>query len=119
MRINHVLVRTTDLKGMTIFWTELIGLEAGYRPPFSRPGAWFYSDGQPVIHVVEVDHVDGGGSLDHVALVGADYEAQLTRLERCSASYRETVVPDSADRQIFVAGPDGLQVELLFPNSEI
>ena len=116
MHINHVLVRTTDLAAMHSFWVDLIGLEAGYRPQFSRPGAWFYSDGQPLIHVVEVERVDAGGSLDHVALEGADLTSLITRLQQHNASFHETVVPGSNDRQVFVAGPDGLQVELLFPS---
>lgn len=117
MHINHVLVRTTDLDAMTAFWTEMIGLEVGYRPPFQSRGAWLYSDGQPLIHLIEVQQVNGNGSFDHVALEGGDYLALRSRLLQRGADFRETTVPASGDRQLFVAGPDRLQVELLFPHS--
>ncbi|WP_193161513.1 VOC family protein [Microbulbifer hainanensis] len=118
MHINHVLVRTTNLTAMTAFWTDVIGLELGDRPPFRSPGAWLYSNGQPLIHIIEVDQVNADGSFDHVALEGADYQALTSRLEQRGADFRETSVPATGARQVFVAGPDQLKVELLFPNPQ-
>lgn len=118
MRLNHVQVRTTDLQVMTRFWTEVIGLERGYRPPFNSSGAWFYSEGRPIIHVLEVGDIIGGGPFDHVAVEGADYRQLIARLRRHGTDYRETTVPGTGDRQVFVSGPDGLKVEMLFPQRE-
>ncbi|WP_346837317.1 VOC family protein [Microbulbifer sp. SAOS-129_SWC] len=118
MQLNHVLVRTTDLDAMTHFWRELIGLEVGARPPFQSRGAWLYSDGEPLIHLIEVPAIGGDGCVDHMALEGGDYETLRARLEAGRADFRETSVPESGDRQLFVRGPDGLRVELLFRNGE-
>lgn len=118
MQINHVQVRATNLEKMTLFWTRVIGLEQGYRPPFNFPGAWFYSKGQPMIHVVEVGDIIGSGPFDHVAIEGADYRQLISRLQQHRADYRETTVPATGDRQVFVAGPDGLKVEMLFRQEE-
>ena len=116
MQINHVLIRATNLAAMTAFWIDVIGLKPGDRPPFRSPGAWIYSNGRPLIHIIEVDQVNADGSLDHVALEGADYKALISRLEQHGADFRETSVPATGDRQVFVVGPDHLKVELLFTN---
>ncbi|WP_250458896.1 VOC family protein [Microbulbifer litoralis] len=118
MQINHVQVRATNLDRMTRFWTELIGLERGYRPPFNSSGAWFYSNGRPIIHVMAVGDIMGDGPFDHVAIEGADYRQLIARLQQHNADYRETSVPGSGDRQVFIAGPDGLKVEMLFPQGD-
>lgn len=117
MKLNHVLVRTRGLNAAKRFFTEVIGLEQGERPPFPFNGAWFYCEGKALIHVVE-DHEESlgnGGSLAHVAIEGAEYEALLQRLQKAQARYSEKDVPLTGERQVFVSGPDGLMVEMLFP----
>lgn len=116
MKLNHVLVRTTDLSAMSRFWIEVIRLEQGHRPPFPFRGAWFYSSGQPLVHVVEDQSTDANaGSIAHVALEGANYNLLIAALKQHGGSYGEKDVPLSGERQVFVSGPDGLMVEMLFP----
>lgn len=115
MKLNHILVLTTDLAAMEHFWTQLIGLRSGERPPFPFKGLWLYSEGRPLVHIAEQHHAAfGNGSIAHVALEGADYEALVTRLDQQQYHYTEKEVPLSGDRQVFIAGPDGLTVEMLF-----
>jgi len=119
MRLNHILVLTTDLKAMACFWTKLIGLQVGERPPFPFKGAWIYSEDRPLIHIAEQDaSAFGNGAIAHVALEGADYKALLKRLGENSYDYTEKLVPMTGERQVFIAGPDGLIVEMLFPLDE-
>ncbi|PKG82140.1 hypothetical protein CXF85_14680 [Colwellia sp. 75C3] len=116
MHINHVLVLTTDLKAMEEFWTKLIGLHIGNRPPFPFNGLWMYNEEKPLIHIAEQPHsVFSNGSIAHVALEGADYSALLKRLNDSTHTFTEKVVPISNERQVFIIGPDGLTVEMLFP----
>ena len=120
MNINHVLVLTTDLKKMECFWTELIGLRVGERPPFPFNGLWLYSDDKPLIHIAEQAASDfGKGAIAHVSLEGSDYKALLERLGKNPYVYTEKVVPLSGERQVFIVGPDGLIVEMLFPLNEL
>ncbi len=119
MKINHNLVLTTDLEAMNIFWTEAIGLTLGDRPPFPFKGAWFYSEGKPLIHVAEQKNIAvSGGAIAHLALEGGDYSTLITTLKNLNYNYTEKDVPLSGERQVFVAGPDGLIVEMMFPLGE-
>lgn len=119
MKLNHVLVLTTNLKKMECFWTELIGLRVGERPPFPFNGLWLYSDEQPLVHIAEQPYsAFGDGSIAHVALEGAHYSALLERLNNSIYTYTEKVVPQSCERQVFITGPDRLTVEMLFPLDE-
>lgn len=116
MNINHVLVLTTDLKAMEFFWTKIIGLKVGERPPFPFNGAWIYSGDKPLIHIAENYTSDfGNGSIAHVAIEGTDYKALRERINNSTYNYTEKIVPLSGERQIFIIGPDGLIVEMLFP----
>lgn len=119
MNLNHILILTTDLATMEHFWTKLIGLRVGKRPPFPFNGLWIYSEDKPLVHIAEQHHAAlGNGPIAHVALEGADYKALLERLDQNAYSYTEKLVPLSGERQVFVAGPDNLTVEMLFPLNE-
>ncbi len=116
MKLNHNLVLTTDLEGMNYFWTKAIGLTRGDRPPFPFKGEWFYSEGKPLIHVAEQANLNpNGGAIAHIALEGGDYQTLISTLKKLGFNYSEKDVPLSGERQVFVAGPDGLIVEMLFP----
>ena len=116
MKINHVLVRASDLETMNRFLVNAIGLEEGERPPFPFSGSWLYSDGKPIIHVIhDLSAGNADGTVDHVALEGANYDTLLAALARHDIDYAERNVPQSGEHQVFVSGPDGLKVEMLFP----
>jgi len=104
---------------MECFWTELIGLHVGKRPLFPFNGIWVYSAERPLIHIAEqATSVFGNGAIAHVALEGADYKALLEQLGKSNYVYTEKMVPLSGERQVFIVGPDGLIVEMLFPLNE-
>ncbi len=130
IEINHVLVRTRDLKKMIGFLTETVGLKEGFRPPFGFPGAWLYSNDKPLIHLVEVDPRDqgqsdylgdqtsaaeiGAGAVDHIAFSGSGYPELIERLKQNEINYFERTVPLTGEHQVFAEGPDALRVEFLF-----
>jgi lactoylglutathione lyase len=116
MKINHVLVRTSDLEIMTRFLVDAIGLEMGERPRFPFEGLWLYSDGKPIVHLIHDYQIgDAKGAIDHVALEGSNYDTLLAALLKYDINYAERIVPKSGEHQVFVSGPDGLKVEMLFP----
>jgi catechol 2,3-dioxygenase-like lactoylglutathione lyase family enzyme len=146
-RIDHYSIRTRDVEASRKFYTEVIGLAVGPRPPFPFPGLWLYS-GQPpadlehasgnygVVHVMGVDagdpqglidtlgYVDpetlqgGTGALDHVALLVAGRESLVERCRRNEVKYFERTVPTLGLHQIFLKDPNGVIIELNFPASE-
>jgi catechol 2,3-dioxygenase-like lactoylglutathione lyase family enzyme len=130
IEINHVLVRTHDLENMTAFLIQVLGLKKGFRPPFNFIGDWLYSDDKPLIHLVEVAADDeslsdylggktsssdiGMGAVDHIAFTGVDYSGLLNRLQQQHIKYYERTIPLTNEHQVFVDGPDGLKLEILF-----
>ena len=121
MKLNHVLVRTTDLEAMIQFWTRCIGLQLGERPPFPFPGAWLCSGEEALVHIVEDPMVDhSNGVLSHVALDAMHYHELIEVLNQHNCSYSEMSVPlPGGHHQVFIKGPDGLCVEMMFPMSEV
>lgn len=129
MQINHLLVLAANLPAMRDFFVDVIGLEDGPRPPFPFPGHWLYSDGQPLIHLAQGgDDAEraaylgntassGTGAIDHLALTGADLGALVARLKRAGIASAVRHVPAEHHLQIFVPGPEGLKVEMLFPET--
>ena len=114
--IDHFNIRTHDLERIVRFYTQVLGLERGDRPPFSSPGAWLYANGHPVLHVSVADAAPSGDTmpLDHVAFAVTGLEATRERLRVEGLDFQEFDVPGRAMRQIFVHDPDGVALELNF-----
>lgn len=131
MQLNHLLVLAADMCAMRDFFVDVIGLEDGPRPPFSFPGHWLYSEGEALIHLAQGgDDVErenylgnavrgGAGPIDHLALTGAAPGALLDRLRRADADYMVRHVPAENHMQIFIRGPEGVKVEMLFPQAPV
>jgi catechol 2,3-dioxygenase-like lactoylglutathione lyase family enzyme len=117
--LNHYNVLTADLEGMRRFYEEVVGLKTGPRPPFSFPGLWLYAgDGTPVLHLVGIPsppQAADTGAIDHIAFVCKDFAEARSRIDRLGIPYRETVVPASGTRQLFVTDPEGVRIEMNFP----
>jgi catechol 2,3-dioxygenase-like lactoylglutathione lyase family enzyme len=116
-KLEHVTVLVRDLDESIRFYTEVLGLRNGPRPPFSFPGAWLYVDDVAVIHLVAGRPFDGEatGAFDHIGLVATDPGALLERCERAGVPTREREVPGLGLQQIFVEDPNGVSIELNFP----
>lgn len=138
-KLAHYSIRTTDLPASLKFYTEVIGLRNGWRPPFKFPGHWLYLDekdgiegDQGSVHLIGVDPVDpsglieamgdkdieslhGSGAVDHVAFFALNREEVRENLTRLGVPYRERTVPTLKVHQIFLEDPSGLVVELNIP----
>src|SRR5205814_7593730 len=76
-----------DVPGTVRFYSELLGLRDGPRPPLSFPGAWLYSGASAILHIV------GGrsradlkpGVIDHMRSeerrVGKEWSARWSRAQ--------------------------------------
>jgi catechol 2,3-dioxygenase-like lactoylglutathione lyase family enzyme len=117
--LNHYNVRTHDLEAMRRFYEEVVGLKSGPRPPFDFPGLWLYSgDGVAVLHLVGVETLDRAkntGSLDHIAFLCDGFEQARERIVGSGVPFRESLVPGSGLRQLFVLDPEGVKIEMNFP----
>ncbi len=52
--LDHVNIRTRDVKRLADWYGDILGLHAGARPPFPFGGAWLYCGDKPIVHLVEV-----------------------------------------------------------------
>jgi catechol 2,3-dioxygenase-like lactoylglutathione lyase family enzyme len=146
-RVDHYSIRTLDLEASRRFYTEVIGLKPGPRPPFDFPGYWLYSGEPPadlqngarnygLVHLMGFDKDNPGsldayvgdrkpapgggtGALDHVAFAATGRAAMIERCRRQNVSYFERAVPMLGLHQMFIKDPDGVTLELNYPASEV
>jgi catechol 2,3-dioxygenase-like lactoylglutathione lyase family enzyme len=146
-RIDHYSIRTLDVEASRRFYTEIIGLKVGPRPPFDFPGVWLYKGEPPadldnsennygMVHVMGVDrdspqalidYMDGAdpdtlkgstGALDHIALAVTGRAGMLERCRLSNVSFFERTVPGLGLHQVFIKDPNGVTIELNFPAFE-
>lgn len=131
-RLDHITVRTRKPSETVRFFTEVIGLTEGWRPGFNFPGHWLYNGDIAVLHIVTVtddesalrgylggrDASLGTGAVDHIAFRCHGLDAVQQRLIDLGQPFRERVVPDLGQHQLFVLDPNGINVELVFPHAE-
>ena len=76
--LDHFNIRTRKLADTVRFYEDVLGLEKGARPNFAFPGAWMYSEGKPVVHLVDISKTDepqkpDSGVVHHVAFVSQGF----------------------------------------------
>jgi catechol 2,3-dioxygenase-like lactoylglutathione lyase family enzyme len=123
-QLNHVTVRTEDLEGTRDFYSEVLGLREGFRPPLAFPGYWLYCGEQAVVHLVPHSGQIGAGpgdttgNFDHVAFVAEDFDGMRARFARMELDFSERVVPGIRLKQLFVQDPNKVMIEINFPQPE-
>lgn len=137
LRLAHYAIRTRDLAASTRFYEVVLGLRAGYRPPFGFPGAWLYApddegaDSQGVVHLIaepaagaralgaylgDRATAEGSGAVDHLAFTDGDWPDRRARCEAAGITFVERTVPALGLRQVFLVDPSGVTVELNYPS---
>lgn len=119
--LDHVNIRTARLADMTAFYRDVLGLEAGPRPPFGVGGAWLYTpDGRAALHLVEVPKTPETGDprIEHFAFGAESLAEFLSHLQRFKTAYRISLVPGLNLRQVNVYDPDGNHIEIAFAAGE-
>ncbi len=121
IRFDHVNVRTPNLQAMIAFYTEILGLRLGPRPPFTFNGAWLYAGDQAVVHLVEVPEAarpSGQLRLEHIAFAAEDLPGFIARLRGAGLEYRVGILTGFGTRQVNVHDPDGNRLHVDFAASE-
>ena len=123
--LNHVNIRAPSalVAELKDFYESVLGLRAGWRPPFKSTGHWLYVGEVPVVHLVEDDRVleptgSRGPVVDHVSFSCAglrEFEALLRRKE---IPFRRTAVPETSLVQLLLVDPAGNGVELQFADAD-
>lgn len=122
--LDHVNIITADLDGTARFYAELFGLERRDGPMAPHHGQWMHdADGRAILHLNSLDcpraydrEVAEGatGAIHHVALNCAGHDEMLARLRARGLEFQTNLVGAIGLRQIFVADPNGVLLELNF-----
>ncbi len=115
--LDHFNIRTRDLKGTVRFYQDILGLENGARPNFAFPGAWLYSEGRAVVHLVDISPTDeeqkpDSGVVHHVAFISRGFDGMKQRLAKKGVEFEARQVPGGELWQIFIRDPNGVMIEL-------
>jgi catechol 2,3-dioxygenase-like lactoylglutathione lyase family enzyme len=115
--LDHFNIRTRKLAETVGFYEDVLGLEKGPRPNFAFPGAWMYSEGKPVVHLVDISPTSepqkpDSGCVHHVAFVSRGFDAMKERLVSKGMRFEARQVPGGDLWQIFVHDPNGVMIEL-------
>jgi catechol 2,3-dioxygenase-like lactoylglutathione lyase family enzyme len=99
------------------FYTKIVGLNPGPRPPFKRFGYWLYASRQDVLHLTEALPNEfrrplARSTFDHVAFTCDDPATATARLKAHGIEYYIDDVPLLGQRQIFFNDPAGNGIEL-------
>jgi catechol 2,3-dioxygenase-like lactoylglutathione lyase family enzyme len=115
--LDHFNIRTRQLADTVRFYEDVLGLENGARPNFAFPGAWMYSEGRAVVHLVDISQTSepqkpDSGVVHHVAFVSSGFDGMKARLTGKSMPFDARQVPGGELWQIFVQDPNGVMIEL-------
>ena len=114
--LDHFNIRTRNLAETVRFYEDIMGLEKGARPNFAFPGAWMYSEGKAVVHLVDISKTDepqkpDSGVVHHVAFASQGFDGMKKRLQSKGTEFDSRQVPGGDLWQI--AGFLGMTVEML------
>ncbi len=124
MHIDHINISAPKelLRKVRDFYCEVLGLSEGFRPDFSRGGFWLYSEGKPIIHLIESmdhHHNEKQGFFDHFALQASGLAKVRGNLDAAGIEYRMSYLPQIDMSQIFCKDPSGTGVEINFLNEAV
>ena len=82
--LDHVNIRTSNLKDMVSFYSKVLGLTKGKRPAFKFGGAWLYAGNRAAVHLVEVQKQPKlkDPQLEHFAFKENDINGTLKKLQK-------------------------------------
>lgn len=108
---------------MKDFYEVVLGLDAGWRPPFKSTGHWLYLEDRPVIHLVEDEMVQEseearGPIVDHVAFSCTGLREFEKLLRSRDIPFERTEVPGTSLVQLIFLDPAGNGVELQFADGD-
>src|SRR5258707_10581953 len=115
--LDHFIIRTRNLADTVGLYEDVMGLEKGPRQNFAFRGAWMYSEGKAVVHLVDISKTDepqkpDSGVVHHVAFASSGFDGMKQRLTSKGMGFDSRQVPGGDLWQIFVNDPNGVMIEL-------
>jgi glyoxylase I family protein len=120
MKLDHVTIRTRDLRATRSFFLSVFDLTEGERPLAIQrriPGHWLYSEGHPLVHIIGSQGygIDRSAeAIDHVGLRMEGYADFRNKLDRLGIHYTPMDLTDIGERRLFFRAPGGPLLEAVF-----
>jgi catechol 2,3-dioxygenase-like lactoylglutathione lyase family enzyme len=130
---DHYTVRSQDATASRAFYEQALGLNVRKREGFAIPAFIVSIGDREVVHVFQAspemeaifttlpsaEQLQGWatGRLHHVEFWASDLQAVRERLSAHGVGVTERTLPDK--HQLHMTDPDGIQVNLNFPLSEV
>jgi len=119
VKLDHVNIRTAHLDVMIDWYTEMLGLRIGYRPPFPFDGAWLYAGDTAIIHLVAIEGMPAIGSevslkLEHFALKATGMAEFESKLKVTEEKFIRSELPDLDLVLYNIWDPDGNHIHVDF-----
>jgi len=122
LRLDHVTLSSARVDETVAFYSEILGMKPGHRPPLEAngakvPGVWLYAGGgdYPILHIIDREPEDGStGAFHHFAFRGTGLLAFLDHLRARAIDFKAAPVADTADTQVHFFDPNGVKVEMIF-----
>ena len=115
--LDHWAILTSNEQKCIAFYRDILGLEIGPRPKLTFQGIWFYSGGNPIVHVISDRAFQPGktGAFDHIAFaMEGSYKDMEEKLRQNNVEFKSRLIERTGVYQIACADPDGCGVELNF-----
>src|SRR5579859_7222601 len=102
--LHHVNIRAPmhELVALRDFYTNVVGLAVGPRPPFRSKGFWLYAGNVHLVHLTAASDEESlpeaahrRSAFDHVALRCSNLEEALARLREHGVAYTVDTVPET------------------------
>ncbi len=134
LALNHYFVRARDLERSRRFYCDVLGFAPMPRPKLPFPGHWLGVNGQVQVHMGPDDiagreqlypgtHAgsarDNAGVVDHIAFVASDPHEIARRIRGAGLPLRQRHLAEIGLFQLFLTDPDGLTIELNFPDTPV
>jgi catechol 2,3-dioxygenase-like lactoylglutathione lyase family enzyme len=130
--LQHFTVEPADLERSKDFYCDVLGLAAGFRPDLGYPGYWLYSGDVATVHLLgrrapgegitsrdPNERLGHTGRVDHIAFGASDLNRMRQNIKNRKVQYREVLIKDGGLVQLLFKDPDGVDLELNFPISEL
>jgi catechol 2,3-dioxygenase-like lactoylglutathione lyase family enzyme len=111
------------LEELREFYTGVVGLTVGDRPPLGNFGYWLYGGGTDILHLSECAPGEErppcvATTFDHAAFRCSDRAQVERRLAASGVEFRAAEVPRTGQVQLFFKDPAGNGVELNFASAQ-
>ena len=118
--LNHINIRTMKMEETKDWYCDVLGLKAGFRPPFDEHGYWLYAGSTSIVHLSYSEENKPprtvpdamGDGLDHTGLFATGYHDMVRHLDSLSIEFENRLAGGDKIAQIFLYDPNGVLIEL-------